>query len=158
MLKPRIVLELTAFIVLVLTGYFAYTWVYERGAESVQVKWDAEKKDQAEQSAAVALNALAATKALSETLDKQRSTANAQITSLNSSLTAALAGLSNRPSRGDKGVVPFDPTAESGRCTGRELFREDSEFLTRESARADRLGVQLRQCQAAYETARAAVN
>lgn len=157
-LSPRVLLELALFAVLALAGYFAYNWVYERGAESVQVKWDAEKRDQAEQSAKVTSNALATTKALSDSLDKQRSTANAQITSLNNSLAAAVAGLSNRASRPSESGMPRDPAAESERCTGRELFREDSAFLTRLAGEADQLAIQLAQCKAAYDTARAAVN
>ena len=158
LINTRVWAEIAIVALLAFGAWWAYNAVYERGAESVQVKWDAEKRDQAEQSAAVASGALATTKALSDSLDKQRSTANAQITSLNNSLAAAVAGLSNRAARPSESGLPRDPAAESERCTGRELFREDSAFLTREAARADRLAVQLAQCKAAYDTARAAVN
>lgn len=158
LLNPRALLELAAVVCLAGLVWWGYNFVHARGAESVQIKWDAEKRDQAEQSAQVAADALATTKALAATLDKQRSTANAQINSLNGSLAAALAGLSDRPPRGSESSVPTDTSAGSGRCTGRELYREDSAFLTGEAARADRLAIQLAQCQAAYQSAREALN
>ena len=159
LLNPRALLELAAVVCLAGLVWWGYNFVHARGAESVQIKWDAEKRDQAEQSAQVAADALATTKALAATLDKQRSTTNAQITALNTSLAAAVAGLSDRPARDSAGAVPRDPaTGAATGATGADLFRQDGEFLARESARADTLRLRLAQCQAAYQSAREALN
>lgn len=157
-LSPRVLLELAAAVAIAAALWFGYSWVHARGAESVQIKWDAEKRDQAEQSAKVAADALATTKSLSATLDKQRSTTNAQISALNNSLAAAVAGLRERPARDSAGSVPRDPaTGAAIGATGADLFRQDGEFLARESARADTLRLRLTECQAAYSAAREAL-
>lgn len=61
---------------------------------------------------------------------------NEQIVKLASSLDIAVKRLSNRPSRpADSAPNPPDSSA----CTGRELYREDGEFLTREAHRAEKV-------------------
>ena len=54
-----VLLELAAAVAIAAALWFAYSWAHARGAESVQVLWDAEKRDQAEQSAKVTADALA---------------------------------------------------------------------------------------------------
>lgn len=61
---------------------------------------------------------------------------NEQITKLATDLDVAVKRLSNRPSRPpDSSSNPTDSKA----CTGRELYREDGEFLTREAYRAEKV-------------------
>jgi hypothetical protein len=117
------------------------------GAADIQKRWDAAEKLRAE-------NEAKATKQLQTTIDAQRSQTNAQITTLNTSLASAIAGLRDRPTRPD---VP-NPTSSGTGCTGAQLFRGDAEFLAGEAARADRLQVRLDACYSAYDKAREAVN
>ena len=159
LINPKVWLELALAALIAGACWWGYTTIYNRGAESVQVKWDAEKHDQAEQSAKIAANALQITKDLQTSADKTRETTNAQIATLNRSLAAAVAGLSNRPARPDASGVPGDTAAGSSPgCTGAQLYRPDGEFLARESARAERLRLELQQCQAQYGDARKAVS
>ena len=79
--------------------------------------------------------------------DKIRTEKDAQINAINSQLVDAIAELRKRPSR----------TAETANgsatkaCDGSQLFAEDSEFLVRESARADTIRVVLQSCYQQYE-------
>lgn len=59
-----------------------------------------------------------------------------QITDINNSLSVALNRLQQRPTRPQ---VITETREIREPCTGRELFREDGEFLTREAARAERV-------------------
>lgn len=62
------------------------------------------------------------------------------------------AGVLNRPDRPASGAVPKGPAPEVG-CTGAQLYRPDAAFLIGESARADKLRIDLARCQAAYDSA-----
>jgi len=128
---------------------------YNMGAGKVRAAWVAEQLSQAEQSAALQAQAQATTDKLKNAADQLRKSKNAQIARLDADLAAALAGLSDRAPR--PGAVdlpaPAGPGANPG-CTGAQLYREDGQFLARESARANRLLADLAQCQAAYGKAR----
>lgn len=66
-------------------------------------------------------------------------------------LDAALDGLRQRPPR------PTEATSAARDCqgaSGSQLSREDAEFLSRESARADRLRASLDQCYQQYDEVR----
>lgn len=79
-----------------------------------------------------------------------------QIKSINDKLNAALNSLHNRPSRPSIEYVTIAEDRSS--CTGRELFREDAEFLTREAARADRILKERDYYFEQYENARKKLN
>ncbi len=158
LINPRVWLEIALAALIAGACWWAYNAVYDRGADHVQRKWDAEEKERSDQSAKVASDALAVTKSLQATFDTQRSQTNAQIAALNSSLAGAINGLSNRPARAADGSVPRNPsTGSTIGATGADLLRQDSEFLIRESSRADKLRLQLIDCQRSYEAARAAI-
>lgn len=156
LLSPKVWLEIAIAAAIAGACWWGYNTIYDRGADHVQRKWDAVERERAEQSAKVAADALAVTKDLQTKMDQQRGESNAQIKSLNLTLGAAIVGLSNRPSRGDAGGVPGNPATGAG-CTGAGLFKQDSEFLAREAARADKLRIDLQACQAAYNAARDAL-
>lgn len=59
-----------------------------------------------------------------------------KIKTINTQLSSALVSLRTRPSRTSAPNTPSNPETPAT-CTGRELFKEDGEFLTREAARAD---------------------
>jgi hypothetical protein len=158
LVNPKVWLELAIAAIIAGACWYGYNVVYDRGAASVQIKWDKEKADVQAQSAKISADALETTKTLAATIETQRSTTNAQISALNTSLSSAIAGLRQRPSRDSSGGVPVDPSTGSAiGATGANLLRQDSEFLVRESARADNLRLQLIQCQASYRAAREAI-
>ena len=158
LINPKVWLELAIAAALAGLCWWGYGVVYDRGAASVQAQWDKERAQIDAQSAKVAADALATTKTLAATIETQRSNSNAQIAALNTSLAGAIAGLRDRPSRDSAGGVPTDPAtgARTG-ATGADLLRQDTEFLYREAARADKLRLQLAQCQAQYNAARQAL-
>jgi hypothetical protein len=159
LINPKVWIELAIAALIAGLCWYGYNVVYDRGAASVQAKWDKERSDIQAQSAKVSADALTTTKTLASTIETQRSETNAQISALNSSLAGAIAGLRERPTRDSAGRVPVNPATGSAiGATGADLLRQDSEFLVREAARADKLRLQLAQCQVSYETARAAVN
>jgi hypothetical protein len=158
LINPKVWLELAIAAIIAGACWYGYNVVYDRGAQSVQAKWDKEKNEIQTQSAKVAADALATTKTLATTIEAQRTDTNAQIATLNATVARAVSGLSNRPARDSAGSVPRDPaTGAAVGATGANLLRQDSEFLVRESARADKLRLQLAQCQAAYNAAREAL-
>jgi hypothetical protein len=77
---------------------------------------------------------------------------NAQITSVNRRLNAAIAGLRTRPER-PSGDMPQTPSSCFG-LSGAELARGDGEFLAGYAADAARLEAALKQCKAQYNTLR----
>jgi hypothetical protein len=140
-------------ITLAATHWKAYTM----GESLVQAEWAADKLSQAEQTARLMADAAAATTSLQANSDKLRKAKNAQITKLGDDLAVALNSLHNRAPRSGSSDLP-DAAAAGSSCTGASLFRQDAEFLVRESGRADKLRIDLTECQAAYSFARNALN
>lgn len=155
LLDPRVWVSL----IVALAIAFVLHWVYTLGAKDKQAEWDREKLDQAQQTIKLKDEAKAKTEQLREDFKQLQREKDAQIDALNRNLGTAIAGLSNRPARDSEGRVPVDPsTGTKLGATGADLLRQDSEFLVRESARADRLRLQLIDCQAKYNKAADAVN
>lgn len=127
------------------TGWVVNGWRYKAEAAKVQAAYakalsDAELASRAkEQSLQAAANA-------------ERSKKDAEINVVRSQLDAALVQLRNRPLRRADGVP--GPAGVASPATGRELSREDAEFLTREAARAAEIDVELRNCYATYNAVR----
>jgi len=80
--------------------------------------------------------------------DKIRTEKDAQIKAINNQLVDAISELRKRPSRTSEASVV---QATKG-CNGSQLFAEDSEFLVRESARADTIRVALQACYEQYDS------
>ena len=154
--NPKVWLELALAAAVAWCSWYTYNWIYDRGADSVQRKWDAVELERAQQSAKVASDALKITKDLQTSADKAQEATSEQIKTLNSSLASAIVGLRNRPTRPDSGSVPVNPGAGRG-CTGAELYKPDAEFLAREAARADALQIELKLCYDRYQAARNAL-
>ncbi len=91
-----------------------------------------------------------ATQALEASSRKDKEEKDAKIKSINDKLNTALISLRNRPVRTKYRELAGPIQA----CTGRELFREDGEFLTREAARGDRVIVERDYYYQEYEKAR----
>lgn len=71
---------------------------------------------------------------------------------LSADLAAAYRELRNRPQRPSGGDLSKNPAGGLG-CTGAQLYRGDAAFLVGESARADKLRIELSACQAKYDAA-----
>lgn len=105
-------------------------------------------------------------KELQEAADKSRKDLQHEITAISTQRDRALDELRKRPSRPTPGAttgnagVPTDPSAGQAPagCTGAGLFREDGEFLVRESARANTIRAALSSCYAAVDRARSQVD
>ena len=74
-----------------------------------------------------------------------------QIANINDVLAASLKRLQHRPSRPQIITETREITIP---CTGRELYKEDGEFLTREAARAERVLAERNYYSQRYEEAR----
>lgn len=66
-------------------------------------------------------------------------------------LDVAIISLRDRPKR--PATLPYTSRAECAGASGRELSREDAEFLAREAARADTIRAGLEACYAAFDGA-----
>ncbi|OYQ41115.1 hypothetical protein CHU94_08375 [Rhodoferax sp. TH121] len=133
--------------------------VYKVGQNEVQAKWTAEKLDTAQQTLRLLEKNTRTSTELQDQADNTRRAKNAQIAQLDADLATALERLRERPDRPSGANLPADTGAgPNPGCTGAQLFRPDAGFLVRESARADKLLADLAQCQAAYDSARSAVN
>lgn len=135
----------------------------------IGVSFGAGKWDEHRVSAATSKVASAALKAATERADKaesdmtsikkakneEKSKSDAAVRRLN----ADLAGLRDRAER--RANADTEGAGTVGQCagaSGAELSRPDAEFLTREAARADDAAERLNQCNADYDTVRAAIN
>ena len=158
LINPKVWFEIAIVAILAATGWYGYNWVYDRGFTASETQHVAAKLALAEATVTAMNDTKATNVKLQADKDQLRKDKDAQITSINSTLAAAVAGLRDRPARDGAGNMPVDPTtgAKLG-ATGANLLRQDSEFLTRESARADRIRVDLIECQAAYAKAREAL-
>lgn len=76
-----------------------------------------------------------------------------KIKSVDTELNIALERLSKRPSRPERMPSPATTTVVQA-CTGRELYKEDGQFLTREAARAEKIIIERDYYYSQYENAR----
>ena len=139
------------FILVLFSGLMGFSL----GARKVQEEWNAaievqiQEQTKQEQKAKEKEKELEAKMAQ---LKKEKTNEQKRIAALQLSIADSLQQRSQRPSDGD---LPKTSSVgnDSNVCTGRELFREDGEFLAREAYRADRFRLQLIACQAAYQEA-----
>ena len=86
---------------------------------------------------------------MQDATDQIRKDKDAQINAINNQLANALIELRNRPSRTSQ-ISSNGQVVKA--CNGSQLFSEDSEFLVRESARADTIRIALQACYDQYES------
>ena len=115
-------------------------------AIELKVKLDEQRQE-------LALKAKETSKEISNEVISIDSTKQNKIKDINRSSAGILNGLQQRPSRSDQSGYSRDScNSESSKaCTGRELSREDAEFLTREATRADQLRLELDSCYKQYD-------
>lgn len=132
---------------------------YKIGSNHVQSKWDAYTVQV--QSETIYLQQQAKDKESQLQADKEslRKAKNAQIAKLDTDLADALSRLRDRPERPSEGDLSANSGdgQVAGGCTGAQLFRSDSELLTRLGRDADELRINLKACYEQYESARQAL-
>jgi hypothetical protein len=91
--------------------------------------------------------------------DKLRQEKDREIRDITARNTALANSLRDRQSRPAPNTSTMPSTASAGQsaCTGKDLYREDSEFLVRVAREADELRAALKQCYAQYDAARQTV-
>jgi hypothetical protein len=127
------------------TLFGAVIFGYIHGREQVQAERDSEK--------ATAVTAQRDKEAeLQANMDKLREDKNRETAKLRRTVAALTDSLRDRPERP---AVPTSASAGDGAsgCTGAAVYKQDGEFLIRESARADQIRLALIQCQKAYKSA-----
>lgn len=134
-------------------GGLSYYKGYEGGQEAVQQAWDKEKAETAAAYNKALQEAVERQQQLQMGADKLRQEKTRETRDLLARNTALANSLRDRQTR-PSGAVPSAPSAGSSACTGKELYREDGEFLVGVAREADELRVALKQCYAQYSQVR----
>ena len=129
------------------------------GKAEIQQVWDKEK---AEQYAAYAKGQEEARKReqeLQAAADDIRKDKDAQIRNISTRATAMANSMRDREARSAAAnQAPGTASTGSSACTGKELYREDGEFLIGIAREADELRIALKQCYRQYDAATQKVN
>jgi hypothetical protein len=125
----------------------------ESGMAEVQQAWDKEKTAQYAQYAKAMEEAVEKQQQLQLTADKLRQEKDRETRDLVARNTALANSLRDRQSRpaADSGAVSGAASVGQSACTGKQLYREDGEFLVRLAREADELRAAIKQCYAQYE-------
>lgn len=98
--------------------------------------------------------------ALQESFDNIQKEKDAKIKTLNARVASLTRSLQERPSRPEPSGVSDDSRVEETPkgATGAQLYRQDGEFLARESARAELIKEELLTCYKSYDAAKEALD
>ena len=128
---------------------------HQLGKAEVQQAWDKEKAEQYAQYAKAQEEARAKEQELQSNADKLRREKDAEIRNITARANALSNSLQQRQTRPtETSTVPSVAGTGPTACTGKELYREDGEFLVRLSREADELAAALNQCYKQYNAAR----
>jgi hypothetical protein len=123
----------------------------DAGQAKVQAKWDQERAKLAEEYAANVTAMREKEQAMQGNADKLRQEKDREIREINAKSIALANSLRDRPNRSEgSGVSQTPGTGQSG-CTGKDLYKQDGEFLIGIAREADELRIALKQCYAQYE-------
>ena len=125
------------------------------GKSEVQQQWDKEKAEQYAAYAKGQEEARQREQALQANADKLRREKDAEVRNINARAAALANSLRERQARpADADSVSSAASVGSGACTGKNLYREDGEFLVRIAREADELRAALQQCYKQYQAIR----
>ena len=128
------------------------------GKAEIQQAWDKEKATQYAQYAKAMEESVEKQQQLQMGADRLRQEKDREIRDVTARNTALANSLRDRQTRpAQTSSVSSTASVGSSACTGKELYREDGEFLVRLAREADELRVALTQCYAQYEAARQTV-
>jgi hypothetical protein len=123
----------------------------DAGQAKIQAKWDQERAKLAEDYAANVTAMREKEQAMQGNADKLRQEKDREIREINAKSIALANSLRDRPNRTEgSGVSQTPGTGQSG-CTGKELYKQDGEFLIGIAREADELRAALKQCYAQYD-------
>jgi hypothetical protein len=131
----------------------------ESGMAEVQQAWDKEKTAQYAQYAKAMEESVEIQQQLQMGADKLRQEKDREIRDITARNTALANSLRDRQSRPATPTSSVSGSASAGQsaCTGKQLYREDGEFLVGVAREADELRIALKQCYAQYDAARQTV-
>ena len=124
----------------------------EAGQAKVQAKWDQERAKLAEEYAANVTAMREKEQAMQGNADKLRQEKDREIREINAKSIALANSLRDRPNRTEGSGVSQTPGTGQSSCTGKDLYRQDSEFLIGIAREADELRIALKQCYAQYDS------
>jgi hypothetical protein len=124
------------------------------GKAEVQQAWDKEKAEQYAAYAKAQEEARKKEQELQASADQLRKEKDAEIRNINARATALSNSLQHRQSRSEADSLSSSSGARQTSCSGKELYREDGQFLVRIAGEADELRTALKQCYTQYETLR----
>ena len=129
------------------------------GMAEVQQAWDKEKTAQYAQYAKAMKESVEIQQQLQMGADKLRQEKDREIRDITARNTALANSLRDRQSRPTTPTSSVSGSASAGQsaCTGKQLYREDGEFLVGVAREADELRAALKQCYAQYDAARQTV-
>jgi hypothetical protein len=130
----------------------------ESGRAEVQAQWNLAKLAQADADKLAEADTRQRERALQDDADNLRKAKDEQITKISGQLKLALAAVRVQHATPRPPDYTPAPAGTGAACSGSSLYREDAEFLIRESSRADELRAAYLYCEAQYAKARDAVN
>jgi len=127
----------------------------QAGQAEIQQQWDNEKTAQYAQYAKAMEESVEIQQQLQMGADKLRQEKDREIRNINARATALTNSLRDRQTRPtEASSVPSTASVRPAGCSGKELYREDGEFLVGLAAEADGLKAALDQCYRQYDAAR----
>lgn len=131
----------------------------EVGMAEVQQAWDKEKTAQYAQYAKAMEESVEKQQMLQMGADKLRQEKDREIRDIaarNAALANSLRDRQSRPAANSSAMSDSTSAGQSA-CTGKQLYREDGEFLVGVAREADEIRAALKQCYAQYDAARQTV-
>lgn len=122
------------------------------GKAKIQQAWDREKAEQLADFARRQQEARDKEIALQNKADQIRKEKDREVRDLHARNTALSNIVRDREARPAAGGMPENPGAGSSSCTGKELYREDGEFLVGFARDADEIRLALKQCYKQYNS------
>ena len=128
---------------------------HKLGKAEIQQAWDKEKAEQYAAYAKAQEEARKKEQELQANADQLRREKDEEIRSINAKSAALASQLRDRKERPTKvDTVSSTASVGSSGCTGKDLYRSDSEFLVGIAREADELRTALKQCYTQYEALR----
>ena len=152
MYRPAIIVVsfVAAIVVSAIAGYGKG---YSAGKANVQQSWDKQKIEQLSELNKKQQEFRQKEVLLQKKSDQIRREKDREVRDLNARNVALSNLLREREARPVDGGVSEATGAGSGSCTGKELYREDGEFLVRFAREADEIRIALKQCYLQYNSA-----
>jgi hypothetical protein len=127
---------------------------HKLGKAEVQQAWDKEKAEQYAAYAKAQEEARKKEQELQASADQLRREKDEEIRNINARATALSNSLQHRKSRSEADSLSSSSGTRQTSCSGKELYREDGQFLVRIAGEADELRTALKQCYTQYEALR----